>query len=67
MMTKRILVLCSILFLLSPLLPLQKKSAKDLPPNHKKWLEEDVLYIISTVEQEVFLQLNSDRERDLFI
>ncbi|MBU4331471.1 MAG: GWxTD domain-containing protein, partial [Acidobacteria bacterium] len=38
-----------------------------LPPIHKAWLEEEVVYIISPVEREVFLQLNSDRERDMFI
>jgi GWxTD domain-containing protein len=34
---------------------------------HRKWLEEEVVYIISPVERKVFLQLQSDRERDLFI
>jgi GWxTD domain-containing protein len=40
---------------------------KDLPPAHKKWLEEDVAYIITPVEKEVFLKLQTDRERDRFI
>lgn len=38
-----------------------------LPERYKKWLEEEVVYIISPVEREVFLQLTTDRERDLFI
>lgn len=38
-----------------------------LPPRHKKWLEEEVVYIIAPVEKEVFLKLNTDRERELFI
>jgi GWxTD domain-containing protein len=33
---------------------------------HRKWLE-DVSPIITEVEREVFLQLSSDRERDVFI
>ncbi|NOR15561.1 MAG: GWxTD domain-containing protein [Candidatus Aminicenantes bacterium] len=67
MMTKRLFILFIILSLSSPLLALQKNSTKDLPLKYNKWLEEDVFYIISPVEKEVFLQLNSDRERDLFI
>jgi len=65
-MVKTLLILFFVLCLLSPLLHLQEKSTKDLPPRYKKWLEEDVLYIISKVEKEVFLQLNSDRESALF-
>ena len=33
----------------------------------RKWLEEEIVYIISPAERKVFLQLQSDRERDLFI
>jgi GWxTD domain-containing protein len=40
---------------------------KDLPPLHKKWLEEEVVYIISPLEKQVFEKLQTDRERDLFI
>ncbi len=42
-------------------------SAGDLSQRHRKWLEEEVVYIISPTEKEVFLKLSSDRERDLFI
>jgi len=45
----------------------RKKSVKDLPPQHRKWLEEDVVYIITGKEKAVFLQLDSDREREIFI
>jgi GWxTD domain-containing protein len=38
-----------------------------LPDRHKKWLEEEVVYIITSVERDVFLKLRSDRERDLFM
>ncbi|MCX6575716.1 MAG: GWxTD domain-containing protein, partial [Candidatus Aminicenantes bacterium] len=38
-----------------------------LPAQYKKWLEEEVVYIITPVERDVFLKLQTDRERDLFI
>jgi len=38
-----------------------------LPAVYKKWLEEDVVYIISSLERDVFLKLQTDRERDSFI
>jgi len=40
---------------------------QDLPAFYKKWLEEEVVYIITQKEKDVFLQLDSNRERDLFI
>lgn len=44
-----------------------KKSPKDLPKTYKKWIQEEVVYIITAKEKEVFLQFESDRERDIFI
>lgn len=41
--------------------------SKNLPERHKKWLDEEVIYIITALEKEVFLTLESDRERDQFI
>ena len=38
-----------------------------LPPRYKQWLEEEVVYIISPREKDVFEKLTTDRERDLFI
>ncbi|OGD18590.1 MAG: hypothetical protein A2Y70_01440 [Candidatus Aminicenantes bacterium RBG_13_64_14] len=38
-----------------------------LPESYKRWLEEEVVYIIAPMEREVFLKLQADRERDLFI
>ena len=38
-----------------------------LPSPYKKWLDEDVVYIITAREREVFLKLQTDRDRDLFI
>ncbi len=42
-------------------------AATQLPERYKKWLDEDVVYIISPVEKDVFRKLQTDRERDLFI
>ena len=38
-----------------------------LPERYRKWLEEEVVYIVTPVEREVFLKLQTDRERDLLI
>ncbi len=38
-----------------------------LAPYYQKWLDEEVVYIITPVEREVFLRLQNDRERNLFI
>jgi len=47
--------------------PQKKISPKNLPPQHRKWLEEDVVYIITPKEKDVFLRLETDREREIFI
>jgi GWxTD domain-containing protein len=38
-----------------------------LPERYQKWLNEEVVYIITRVERDVFLKLQTDHERDLFI
>ncbi|MGD0781654.1 MAG: GWxTD domain-containing protein, partial [Candidatus Aminicenantales bacterium] len=35
--------------------------------NYRKWLEEEVVYIITPLERDVFNKLKTDRERNLFI
>jgi len=45
----------------------QKTQKNSLPERYTIWLEEEVVYIIAPLEKEVFLQLRSDRERDLFV
>ena len=69
-------IVCILLFLslislsVAVALPQSKKastSAKELPFKYKKWLEEEVVYIISEKERQVFLSLKTDRERDIFI
>lgn len=54
-------------FSFSFLLSQKKLSSNNLPPQYRKWLEEEVVYIITPKEREVFLQLQSDRERQIFI
>lgn len=45
----------------------QKAAKPKLPETYKKWLNEEVADIIAPMEREVFLKLQTDRERDLFI
>jgi len=45
----------------------QKGQKPKLPENFKKWLDEEVVYIIAPMERDVFPKLQTDRERDLFI
>ncbi|MFB0565505.1 MAG: GWxTD domain-containing protein [Candidatus Aminicenantaceae bacterium] len=61
--------LAIVILLFSFMLPVEaaKTKVSELPPRHKKWLEEEVMYIILPRESEVFLELKTDRERDLFI
>jgi len=67
-MKKKVVFLLLISALFYPLLPQAKKlSIKDLPERYRKWLEEEVVYIIVPIEREVFLKLKTDRERNLFI
>jgi len=44
-----------------------KTSPSELPESYRKWLTEEVVYIITPKEKDVFLQLKTDRERNLFI
>ena len=47
--------------------PARRSEKPKLPESYKTWLEEEVVYIIAPMEREVFLKLQTDRERDLFI
>ncbi|MCP2597497.1 GWxTD domain-containing protein, partial [Candidatus Aminicenantes bacterium AC-335-G13] len=62
-MKKRILI--SLIFI--SIINFWKTTGEELPLKYKKWLEEEVVYIITPTEKEVFLQLNTNRERELFI
>ncbi len=59
------ILLASIFLGFSPLLP--ETGGASLPAHYKKWLEEEVGYIITPRERDVLLKLQTDRERDLFI
>jgi len=55
-----------------PLTEKQKKQNlkslyKELNPTDKKWLDEDVRYIITDEEREAFLKMSNEEERDAFI
>jgi GWxTD domain-containing protein len=59
--------LVTIAFLaLASLVPAQKLAEKDLPERFQDWLKL-VAYHVQPVERDVFLQLTSDRERDIFV
>ena len=45
----------------------EKLKPKDLPETHKNWLTKEVRYIITSVERDIFLMLQTSRERDRFI
>ncbi len=63
-----VLILVGLLLLVVVFLPAQKKkSPKDLPPVYQKWLQEEVVYIITDKEKEVFLKLETEQDRDRFI
>src|SRR6516165_9044816 len=44
-----------------------KSLKQELGKTYKKWLDEDVVYIISDEERKAFRQLSNDEERDQFI
>ena len=62
---KRIPLVAAFLVALSLLAAAQPKAA--LPERYKKWLDEEVVYIITPRERDVFRQLQTDRERDIFV
>jgi len=47
--------------------PLAAQTAEELRGPFKRWLEEDVAYIIASEEREAFVQLKADAEREHFI
>ncbi|MCJ7586890.1 MAG: GWxTD domain-containing protein, partial [Candidatus Aminicenantes bacterium] len=45
----------------------QTVSKPQLSAAHRAWLEDEAVYIITATERSVFLKLQTDRERELFI
>ncbi|MDH4220454.1 MAG: GWxTD domain-containing protein [Candidatus Aminicenantes bacterium] len=66
-MKKCLSILITLIFIFFSFALAEKNPAEELPPKYKKWLEEEVVYVISPLEKDVFLQLQTDRERGLFI
>ncbi len=66
-MKRLFLALCVCAFCFSLVAESEKELLQKLPPRHRKWISEEVVYIITKVEKEVFLQLGSDQERETFI
>jgi GWxTD domain-containing protein len=45
----------------------QRELMKELAPAYKKWLNDDVIYIITPEERQAFLTLSTNEEREQFI
>lgn len=65
MKTRHVLAAVLVALAFSPAVPAQLKSG--LPERFRQWLDEEVVYIITTHERDVFLHLQTDKERDMFI
>ena len=65
-MKKKNTPLILVLFLILPASFGAEKKIK-LPPKYKKWLEQEVVYIITSKEEKAFKQLEADKQRGLFI
>jgi len=69
-MRKNIVKNVIFLFLISLLVSqpsLEAKKNPRLPHTYKKWLEDEVVYIVTPREKKAFKQLETDKQRDLFI
>lgn len=49
------------------LLLLHPAQAQKLAERHKKWLETEVVYVVSKEEKDLFMRLGSDAQRDQFV
>lgn len=45
----------------------QTRPEDTLPPKYEKWLNEEVVYVITDMERVVFFRLKTDGDRDFFI
>jgi GWxTD domain-containing protein len=69
-MFRKVYFFTIVLFLLIPALSISREKSdkgQDLLEKHRKWIEEDVIYIITPTEKSVFFQLETDKEREIFI
>ena len=65
-MKKTALILLAALSLLSSAVAQKKVDEKDLGPKYQNWLKLTA-YVILPQEKDIFLQLDNDRDRDIFI
>ncbi|HEY4379197.1 MAG TPA: GWxTD domain-containing protein [Acidobacteriaceae bacterium] len=63
----RVPLLLACLLLLNPFSSRAAQSSKNLSPEFRHWINEEVTYIISSEEKKQFLSLANDTERDNFI
>jgi len=60
--------ICFLMGCFAPILMLpQTKTDLKMPEHYRQWLEEEVIYIITPRERDVFRQLQTDKEREMFI
>ena len=57
----------ALVLLLSAVAAPRATPAQELTPEHRRWLEEEVIYLITERETDVFLTLGTVDERDRFI
>jgi GWxTD domain-containing protein len=67
MNARRFSVIAAVLSALLLATTVQAQPKPGLPERFRQWLEEEVVYIITPHERDVFLHLQTDRERDIFI
>jgi GWxTD domain-containing protein len=65
MKTRYVLAAVLVALAFTPTTQAQPKTG--LPERFRQWLDEEVAYIITPHERDVFLHLQTDRERDMFI
>ena len=62
------ILFCVLIVCLFPAFGLpQSESKQKMPDHYRKWLEEEVIYIITSKERDVFQKLQTDKEREIFI
>jgi GWxTD domain-containing protein len=68
MKAKMSVILASICLVASfPPAPSAQAPGRVLPEKYRTWIDEEVVYIITPTERQVFLDLTTDRDRDFFI
>lgn len=66
-MFRKILFCLLLLYLVPIFVRPQSNPDQKMPEHYRKWLEEEVVYIITAKERDVFQKLRTDKEREIFI